>query len=40
MYEEIKRAPNSKHPKLIRVCNEKIKAPFEEWKKKKNKKMY
>lgn len=40
IYEDIKRAPNSKNLTQIPLCSEEIKAPFKEWMKKKNKKMY
>ena len=40
IYDDIKLAPKSKNLTMIPLCSEGIKEPFNEWMKKKNKKMY
>lgn len=40
IYEEFKRFPNTKMLTMVRLCDEDVLAPFREWEKKKDKKMY
>lgn len=40
IYEEIKFFPKTKYLKVINLCSDEIKMPFEEWKKMRGKKMY
>jgi len=40
IYDDLKLAPNTKRINSILICDEEMHAPFKEWMKKKNKKMY
>lgn len=40
IYEELKNFPKTKYLTMVQICDGKMLGPFEEWKKKKDKKMY